>query len=159
MSATSVSYRSGKSGKPSTSAKQAADATSSIPVVPFFPFARYTSIVGVHTSLLAFTGLFLPRTSLSSLLRASSSGDNDQGSNDVLTALTANPLRTVAWICTGSLVLQIWWAIWLRSWSLDTRAVVKGGADEAAQRAEQKLLREHSKNSRISVGGLDTLGQ
>ncbi|KAG1737779.1 hypothetical protein EDB19DRAFT_1716596 [Suillus lakei] len=30
----------------------------------FLPYARHTSVVGVHTSLVAFTALFLPQTSL-----------------------------------------------------------------------------------------------
>lgn len=155
MSATNTIQRSRKPAKISTPASQAADAAAPIPAPPFFPFARYTSIVGVHTSLLAFTSLFLPRTSLSSLLRASALENEDQAPRDVLTALTKNPLLTVTWICVGASVLQVWWATWLQRWHLNTQIVVKGDADEAAQRAEQRILRESRKGSRLTVGALD----
>lgn len=155
MSATSSLQRSKKPSKISTTSSQAAATTTaeSLPRPPFFPFARYTSIVGVHTSLLAFTSLFLPRTSLTTLLRTSVPQNVDQAPKDVLAALTENPLRTVVWICVGTSVLQVWWATWLQRWHLENQTVLKGGADEAAQRAEQKLLREQRKGNKLTVGG------
>ncbi|KAG2076182.1 hypothetical protein BDR04DRAFT_1125747 [Suillus decipiens] len=59
----------------------------------FFPYARYTSVVGVHTSLIAFTALFLPQISL---LIWPSLGD----------ALTDNPVMALAWIVAWLVVLQ-----------------------------------------------------
>ncbi|KAH8101705.1 GPI biosynthesis protein family Pig-F-domain-containing protein [Cristinia sonorae] len=120
---------------------------------PFFPFARYTSIVGVHTSLLSFTALFLPRTSLSSLsqgLFLSLNNPSDDSSRDSPPpTLTESPLRTVAWLCAGTFILQIWWAGWVRGWSLDTRDLSKGGA--ALERTEQKLQRQTWNSGRFAA--------
>ncbi|KAK7683583.1 hypothetical protein QCA50_013421 [Cerrena zonata] len=153
MSATSSLQRSRKPAKLSTpgTSSQAAAVVDQRPPPPFFPFARYTSIVGVHTSLLTFTSLFLPRTSLTTLLRASASENEDQAPGDVLTSLTENPLRTVIWTCVGAAVLQVWWATWLQRWHLDTQTIIKGSADESAQRAEQKLLRQERKGNRLTA--------
>jgi phosphatidylinositol glycan class F len=76
----------------------------------FFPFARYISIVGVHTSLLAFTALFLPHASR--VPQASTSAPFLQG-------LTSSPAVTLAWICAGAIPLQGWWAGWVRKWSIE----------------------------------------
>ncbi|GJE86359.1 GPI biosynthesis protein family Pig-F-domain-containing protein [Phanerochaete sordida] len=82
-----------------------------------FPFARYTSIVGVHTSLLAFTALILPRSSFADL--SSPSEARSKPRKDPMTMLTENPARTLAWICFGCFVLQLWWAGWVREWRLE----------------------------------------
>lgn len=76
----------------------------------FFPFARYVSVVGVHTSLLAFVALFLPRTSLSL---------HQNASLPFLEALTRSPVLTLAWLCAGVVPLQGWWAGWLRKWWIE----------------------------------------
>lgn len=123
---------------------------------PFFPFARYTSIVGVHTSLLAFTALFLPRTSLTLLQEYSpftrtSSFSSSTTSAVRLPTLSENPLRTTVWLCVGTLILQIWWASYIRSWSLDTRDLNEKVHDLAAERTEQKLQRQTWNNRRRAV--------
>lgn len=91
------------------------------PEEPFFPFARYTSIVGVHTSLLLFTAFFLPRSSnqLGFTVTERPMSSRDRPQHEFLEALTANPLLTVASICLGTLVLQAWWAGWVRNWLFD----------------------------------------
>ncbi|KAG2355979.1 hypothetical protein BDR07DRAFT_1424503 [Suillus spraguei] len=53
-------------------AKTAASSSTDDVQHAFFPYARYTSVVGMHTSLIAFIALFLPQTSL--LLRLSLAG-------------------------------------------------------------------------------------
>lgn len=106
-----------------------------------FPYARFTSVTGVHTSLLAFTALFLPRTSFSlSLLTGQQEPVNDQlGASDrALRLLTENPLRTVAWICAGAVVLQAWWAGWLRSWAVEEAAGVKAKRNTVEERLHPK---------------------
>lgn len=77
----------------------------------FFPFARYISIVGIHTSLLAFTALFLPHASRA--LQA------PLASVSFLQGLTNNPALTLAWICGGIIPLQGWWAGWVRKWMVE----------------------------------------
>lgn len=118
----------------------------------FFPFARYTSIAGVHTSLLVFAALFLPRTSLPSLINVAPFSSPDGGATaaqtprDGLQLLTENPLRTVLWICVGSVILQGWWSNWLRSWSLESRAFARGEKDTGEQ-AVLKMKQTEWRNS------------
>lgn len=91
----------------------------------FFPYARYTSVVGVHTSLIAFTALFLPQTSL--LLWPSLPG-SDRPEAKFQDALTDNPVITLAWITTGLVVLQVWWASWIRQWCFEYAS--RGGTSD-----------------------------
>lgn len=128
------------------------------PAAPFFPFARYTSIVGVHTSLLAFTALFLPRTTLSMLWEPSTvsadiTSDTIATKLSRLPSLTENPLRTAAWLCAGTFILQLWWASWIRGWSLETRELSRGGKvhDLSSDRTEQKLQRQSWNKGRLAV--------
>ena len=90
---------------------------------PIFPFARYTSIVGVHTSLLAFCALILPGTSSLSLWTVNEA----KPPRDIAQVLTESPVRTVAWICVGALILQSWWASWVRQWSVEVQTKKKEG--------------------------------
>lgn len=115
--------------------------------VPFFPFARYTSIVGVHTSLLAFSTLLLPTTPtalLSKGLAGLQTGDRPRRA--VVQVLTENPVRTVAWICAGTLLLQGWWAGWVRKWLYEQRSQTDG-----TDVIKQKLERQESGNQRNVV--------
>jgi GPI ethanolamine phosphate transferase 2/3 subunit F len=77
----------------------------------FFPFASYVSVVGVHTTLLAFVSLFLVRTP-QALPRSPTP-------LPFLEALTRDPVSTVAWICAGVIPLQGWWAGWVRKWWIE----------------------------------------
>ncbi|KAJ7608422.1 GPI biosynthesis protein family Pig-F-domain-containing protein [Roridomyces roridus] len=104
----------------------------------FFPFARYTSIVGVHTTLLGFTTLFLPRTTdvpilefLKPTIDESQLTSRDRPQHPFLDALTLSPVATLAWICIGVVVLQGWWGSWMRSWSIDL-ALQSAGIQRAA---------------------------
>ena len=74
----------------------------------FFPFARYVSVVGVHTTLLGFVALFLPRVPRDPLRSSSPS--------PFLEGITRDPVLTVMWICAGAIPLQGWWAGWVRKW-------------------------------------------
>ncbi|KAG5635370.1 hypothetical protein H0H81_011517 [Sphagnurus paluster] len=95
----------------------------------FFPFARYTSIVGVHTTLLSFTALFLPRTTLLLDLAPSPTATSlDRPQHPFLEALTARPALTLACLCTGAALLQSWWAGWVRSWG--AQYAMRGSDDE-----------------------------
>lgn len=103
------------------------------PKAGFFPFARYTSVVGVHTTLLAFTALFLPRTTLLFQLATYGTDPSQMTSRDrpqhpFMEALTLNPVSTLTCICAGSVVLQAWWGGWLRDWSIEY--VLEGSIDE-----------------------------
>ncbi|KAI1792460.1 GPI biosynthesis protein family Pig-F-domain-containing protein [Ganoderma leucocontextum] len=104
----------------------------------YFPFARYTSVVGVHTSLLAFTALLLPGTtpSVRGILAPWDFTKSTEG-RDIIRNLTENPLRTLAWICIGALVLQCWWASWIKQWSSATRTHKPDSVDATKQRMER----------------------
>ncbi|KAG1818974.1 GPI biosynthesis protein family Pig-F-domain-containing protein [Suillus subaureus] len=91
----------------------------------FFPYARYTSVVGVHTSLVAFTALFLPQTSL---LLWPSLADSDRPQSQFQDALTDNPVITLAWIVAGLVILQVWWAGWIRQWCFEYTS--RGGTSD-----------------------------
>ncbi|KAI0752851.1 GPI biosynthesis protein family Pig-F-domain-containing protein [Daedaleopsis nitida] len=116
-----------------------------------FPFARYTSIVGVHTSLLAFSALILPGTSLTSFAPWVSSNRTEaaeeQRSRDISHLLTESPLRTVAWICVGAFIVQSWWAGWIRQWSLEVREQKK----DQAEATQKKFERKEWKKQRVVV--------
>jgi phosphatidylinositol glycan class F len=91
----------------------------------FFPYARYTSVVGVHTSLIAFTTLFLPQTSL---LLWPSLAHFDRPQSQFQDALTENPVITLAWIVAGLVILQVWWAGWIRQWCFEYTS--RGGTSD-----------------------------
>ena len=79
------------------------------------PLFSYAATVGVHSSLLLFTALFLPRTSLLifndtsnfPFLQPASSLDRPQP--EFLEALTASPPLTLAWLCTGTFLISVSW--------------------------------------------------
>jgi len=87
----------------------------------FFPPAQYTSLVGVHATLLSFTALFLPRTPLlleltSPYFDPAAQTSRDRPQHPFLEALTRSPVATVGSVCIGVGVLQVWWGTWLRRW-------------------------------------------
>ncbi|OAX37903.1 hypothetical protein K503DRAFT_205146 [Rhizopogon vinicolor AM-OR11-026] len=113
------------------------------PQSPFFPYARYTSVVGVHTSLVAFTALFLPQTSRLLWQPETSSAERPQ--SEFLDSLTDSPVATLAWIVAGLLVLQPWWAGWMRQWCFEYTS--RGTADQI------KLDKQRFQQSRFSKLG------
>ncbi|KAJ7075418.1 GPI biosynthesis protein family Pig-F-domain-containing protein [Mycena belliarum] len=90
-------------------------------VVGYFPFAGYTSVVGVHTTLLAFSALFLPRTTdvFELLAPEVETTSKDRPQHPFLDTLTRNPAATLVCICAGAVVLQSWWGGWVRGWAID----------------------------------------
>ncbi|CAK5280959.1 unnamed protein product [Mycena citricolor] len=110
----------------------------------FFPLARYTSVVGVHTSLLAFSALFLPRMDfLKPDIDRTVFTSQDRPQHPFLDALTESPVFTLATMCLGAVVVQSWWAGWIRSWSVDY--ALHGSV------VEVKLERERSDKQKLST--------
>jgi len=110
----------------------------------FFPFARYTSVVGVHTTLLVFTALFLPRTNLFlTKSTATQMTSRDRPQHPFLQALTVNPLSTMMCVCFGTAVLQAWWGGWMRNWAIEFALV---GSDD-----EKKLEKAGSDAHKFTV--------
>ena len=84
------------------------------------PLFRYATTVGIHSSLLVFTALFLPRTSLVvfndtsnfPFLQPASSLDRPQP--EFLEVLTASPPLTLAWLCSGVFLISFSWGSRIR---------------------------------------------
>ena len=115
----------------------------------FFPFARYTSIVGVHTTLLTFTALFLPRTTFLFEFTTPSPDEafitsRDKPQHPFLEALTLSPVSTLVCICLGVLLVQGWWGGWVRNWAIDY--TLEGSHDE--RRLNKSLVQKQ----RMTVG-------
>ncbi|KAF8624692.1 hypothetical protein AX17_007023 [Amanita inopinata Kibby_2008] len=109
------------------------------------PLYQYTSAVGVHTTLLGFTALFLPRTAfLSALIKPewdpARQSSRDKPQHPFLDALTSSPVSTLTWICLGVALLQGWWAGWMRRWYIDT--LTQGSLEE---KNLQKVMLEKQK--------------
>ncbi|KJA21317.1 hypothetical protein HYPSUDRAFT_140786 [Hypholoma sublateritium FD-334 SS-4] len=85
--------------------------------------AGYFSVVGVHTTLWVFVAFYLPRTTFLANMAKLESGESQVSSRDrpqhhFLAPLTANPASTLLYICVGGIILQSWWAEWMRDWWL-----------------------------------------
>ena len=115
-----------------------------------FPFFRYTSVVGVHTSLLAFSALILPATSpsLNIFAQWDFSASKPKPERDIIQALTEDPVRTVAWMCAGAIVLQGWWATWIDKWASESQAAKKA---DNAELAQKKLERKERSAEHVRV--------
>ncbi|KAG6872646.1 hypothetical protein C0995_008077 [Termitomyces sp. Mi166 len=90
----------------------------------FFPFARYTSVVGVHTTLLTFTALYLPRTTFlfeltKPVVDPELQTSRDRPQHPFLQELTISPVSTLICLCAGVFLLQGWWGGWMRDWFID----------------------------------------
>lgn len=118
---------------------------------PFFPYARYTSLVGVHISLLAFTAIYLPRGAFADLSSPAVAATRQK--RDAIVMLTENPARTVAWFCMGTLLLQFWWASWVRDWKLEASVYTMADSDkiehDEAKKAE-RILRQKEWSSQTA---------
>ncbi|KAL4269309.1 hypothetical protein AB1N83_001885 [Pleurotus pulmonarius] len=111
-----------------------------------FPFAGYTSIVGVHSTLLLFVALFLPRTtilldpSLAPKPVASQLTSRDKPQHPFLEPLTLNPTWTMACVCAGAVVLQAWWGGWIRRWWIEL--VVLNGTDDQVEKRDKVIQKK-----------------
>ena len=79
------------------------------------PLFSYATTVGIHSSLLLFTALFLPRTSLvvfgdtSNFPFLQSASSLDRPQPEFFEALTASPPLTLAWLCAGVFLISVSW--------------------------------------------------
>jgi len=99
------------------SAKTVAPARPTVPDYNKFPLAQYASVLGVHLLLVGFTTLYLPQTTR--LFAPLDAQKTDRPQSEFMEALTADPLATVSWIAAGLVLLQTWWAGWVRTWSFE----------------------------------------
>lgn len=99
--------------------------------------STYISMVGVHTTLLGYAGLFLPRTTVLQQLAlyevdAAVLSSQDRPQPSFFNALTRSPTVTLFALCLGALILQTWWSSWLRVCSIDI----------SSHRSEEDKLKE-----------------
>ncbi|TEB32862.1 hypothetical protein FA13DRAFT_1790539 [Coprinellus micaceus] len=99
--------------------------------------STYISMVGVHTTLLGYAGLFLPRTTVLQQLAlyeadAAVLSSQDRPQPSFFNALTRSPTITLFALCLGALILQTWWSSWLRACSIDI----------SSHRSEEDKLKE-----------------
>jgi phosphatidylinositol glycan class F len=118
----------------------------------FFPFGQYTSVVGVHSTLLAFTALFLPRTTFfleftTPVPDEALMTSRDRPQHPFLVPLTLSPISTLLCICLGVLVLQAWWGGWIRNWAIDNELV--GSNDE--KRIDKALIQKQRVTVRVLI--------
>jgi len=117
------------------------------------PFSQYTSAAAVHTTLLAFVALFLPRTAI--LWESTEQTSKDKPQHEFLDALTASPTSTVAWMCLGVAVIQVWWGGWVRRWYIANvlQSSDSAGASESASEREgdQRMRRVKLQQQRFKV--------
>jgi len=84
------------------------------------PLFSYASTVGIHSSLLLFTALFLPRTSYAIFNNTSNfpflqpASSLDRPESEFLEPLTASPPLTLAWLCAGVLLVSFSWSVRVR---------------------------------------------
>ena len=115
------------------------------------PINAYITVVGVHTTLWAFTGLYIPRTTFIDGLTntkwdfSQQLSSRDRPQHPFLVALTLNPTWTLASICVGAGIVQSWWAGQVRQWWLDLS--IQGTEEE--KRMEKALY--DSKKLRVRV--------
>ncbi|KAG6918290.1 hypothetical protein DXG01_015382 [Tephrocybe rancida] len=120
----------------------------------FFPFARYTSVVGVHTTLLTFTALFLPRTTFlfdltKPVLNPELRSSRDRPQHPFLEDLTISPVSTLLCLCAGVFVLQGWWGGWMRSWWIE---YALQGSDEQKKSDKLAANKNRAADSRNAWG-------
>ncbi|KAG6865095.1 hypothetical protein C0991_005150 [Blastosporella zonata] len=116
----------------------------------FFPFARYTSVVGVHTTLLTFTALFLPRTTFlleltTPVMDQELRSSRDRPQHPFLEDLTISPVSTLFCLCAGVCVLQGWWGGWMRNWWIE---YALKGSDEQKKSDKKAADKYRSTNLR-----------
>ena len=124
----------------------------------------YFSVVGVHTTLWVFVAFYLPRTTFLVDLAGLERGESQVSSRDrpqhpFLTPLTASPASTLLYICIGGIILQSWWAEWMRDWwlQLGLKGTEEENRTEKAFYDRQKLtVRDsHSMNQILDWGLLN----
>ncbi|KAG9007072.1 hypothetical protein FRB90_009560 [Tulasnella sp. 427] len=102
------------------------------------PLARYTSIVGTQSLLLAFTALFLPRSTASifgSDFLPPPSSSLDRPQHPFLEPLTASPVLTLIWLCLGVGVVVAWSAGYMRVWVKGEVPTQSGNRDDVKSSA------------------------
>lgn len=104
------------------------------PPAPYFPLLRFCSLLGVHTTLLLFTALYLPRSTflISSVPPQASSRDRPE--HAFLRALSADATLTLTWLCLGAAFVQGSWASWIKIETDHARMEIFGDGEEARVR-------------------------
>jgi GPI ethanolamine phosphate transferase 2/3 subunit F len=109
------------------------------------PLLKYFSLVVTQALLLLFSMAILPRTTLTfkDLPPQTSSLDRPQAA--FMAPITAWPALTVAWMCVGTVFVQLYWGSKAAAWiEYDTLKETGAHKDDAK-------LREGDQSNRVSV--------
>ncbi|KAL5513248.1 GPI11 [Sanghuangporus vaninii] len=99
---------------------------------PFFPLLHFTSLLGVHTILLLFVALYLPRSTFLFSPIPPQASSRDKPQHPFLRALTADPSLTLLWLCLGTAAVQASWASRVKA-EVDNARILLFGEDEEAR--------------------------
>lgn len=111
------------------------------------PLFSHAATVGIHSSLLLFSALFLPRSSLAvfndtsnfPLRQPASSLDRPQP--EFLEVLTASPPLTLAWLCAGVFLISFSWGGRIRHLAYHQHKPV-GGTDFEVKKEEMEWRKQ-----------------
>lgn len=111
-------------------------------IISNFPLLRFSSLLGVHSILLIFVALFLPRSSflLSDLPPQASSRDRPQ--HEFLRPITAEPQLTLVWLCIGAIIVQASWASRLKYETVSVKLQLFGEDEEARVKRTMESSKE-----------------
>ena len=111
-------------------------------IISNFPLFRFSSLLGVHSILLIFVALFLPRSSflLSDLPPQASSRDRPQ--HEFLRPITAEPQLTLVWLCIGAIIVQASWASRLKYETVSVKLQLFGEDEEARVKRTMESSKE-----------------
>ena len=98
-----------------------------------FPLSKFYSLLGVHTSLLIFVAVYLPRTSYISTPIPEQASSRDRPQHPFLRPLTADTFLTLLWLCGGAAAVQASWATWLKKETEDARVKERGENNDEAR--------------------------
>lgn len=80
--------------------------TDKVRPAPFFPLLHFASLLGVHTTLLVFTALYLPRSSFLFTPIPPQASSRDRPQRPFLRPLTADPTLALIWLCLGTAAIS-----------------------------------------------------
>lgn len=118
---------------------------------PSFPFTRFSSLLGVHTALLGFVALYLPRSSLLLFPLPDQASSRDRPQHPFIQPLTADPLLTLVWLCFGVAITQASYSTWLKIETERARAELLGNDEEAKLKVRMRATGEKLQVSRVNL--------
>ena len=109
------------------------------------PLLKYASLVVTQALLLLFSIAFLPRSTLTFKDLPPQTSSLDRPQSAFMAPITAWPALSVAWMCLGTIFIQLYWGSKAAAWiEYDTLQETGAHKDDAK-------LREGDQSNRVSV--------